>query len=104
MGPVTFQQWTPVTSEELEAFLGFYFLMGLNPKPSVEDYWSTDPVFHYQPIASRISRERYRDISRYLHFADNAVLAPPGTPTYDRLGKIRPTLDASRQCTTLAEK
>ena len=49
MGPAKYEQWTPVSTKELEAFLGLNFLMGLNPKPSVEDYWCTDPVYHYQP-------------------------------------------------------
>ena len=32
-------------------------------------------------------------ISRYLHFADNSKLSPPGIPNYDRLGKIRPVFN-----------
>ncbi len=52
-----------------------------------------NPIFHYSPIADRISRDRFREISRYLHFADNATLAPRTSPQYDRLGKIRPLLD-----------
>ena len=32
-------------------------------------------------------------MSRYLHFADNSTLNPPGSPHYDRLGKISPLLD-----------
>ena len=93
MGPVKYSQWTPVTPSELEAFMGFNFLMGLNPKPSVSDYWKRDTIYHYPPIADRISRDRYRDINRYLHFVDNSTLSPPQTPSYDRLGKIRPLLD-----------
>ena len=33
------------------------------------------------------------DISRYLNFVDNVTLALPGTPQYDRLGKVRPILE-----------
>ena len=33
------------------------------------------------------------DIKRYLHFVDNASLAPRGTPGYDKLGKVRPVLE-----------
>ena len=67
--------------------------MGLNRKPSISDYWSKNPVYRYPPIADRISRDRYREISRYLHFVDNTTLAPPGTEGYDRLGKVRPLLN-----------
>ena len=36
--------------------MGFNFLMGLNPKHSVADYW---PVYNYPPIAEKISCNRY---------------------------------------------
>ena len=31
---------------------------------------------------------------RYLHFVDNSTLVQRGEPEYDRLGKIRPVIDA----------
>ena len=64
--------------------------MGLNHLPSINDYWSRD---HYAPIADVISRQRFRDISQYLHFVDNDHLVPRGDPSYDRLGKIRPLIE-----------
>ena len=33
------------------------------------------------------------DISQYLNFVDNATLALPDTPQYDRLGKVRSVLE-----------
>ena len=62
MGPEKYAKWTEVTVAELEAFIGFNLLMGLNPKPSLTDYWSTNSLYHYAPIADRISRDRYKDI------------------------------------------
>ena len=41
------------------------------------------------------------DISRYLHFVDNATLALPGTPQYDCLGKVRPILEFLNKFLTL---
>ncbi len=64
--------------------------MGLNHLPSINDYWSRD---HYAPIADVISRQRFRDISQYLHFVDNDHLVPRGDPSYNRLGKIRPLIE-----------
>ena len=93
MEPEKYSLWCGVTAEDIEAFIGFSFLMGLNPKPSVEDYWKKNPIYTYPPINKRISRDRYRDINRYLHFVDNSTLAPRGAPGYDKLGKIRPLLD-----------
>ena len=50
-------------------------------------------MYHYAPIASRISRDRFMEISRYLHFVDNTTLEPRESPSYDRLGKVRPLID-----------
>ena len=73
--------------EELRAFFGFSILDHL---PAIDDYWSRDPHLRYAPIADRISRQRFIDISWYLHFVDNDHLAPRGDPSYDQLGKVRP--------------
>ena len=93
MGDDKYSSWVKITREELKAYLGFCILMGINHLPALDDYWSTDPTLHYSPIADRISRDRFREISRYLHFADNATLTPRGTPGHDRLGKVRPVID-----------
>ncbi len=82
--------WVEVTAEELYAFLGFNFLMGLNPKPSLGDYWRKHQIYRYSPICDKITRDRYFEISRYLHFVDNSTLSPRNSPNYDRLGKVRP--------------
>lgn len=48
---------------------------------------------HYSPIAGRISRNRFCELHCYLHFVDNSTLAPPGSPEYDRLRKVRPVFE-----------
>ena len=93
MGDIKYQSWTKITVEELKAYFGFILLMGMVPLPSVEDYWKRDPVFHYLPISDHISRDRFRDISRYLHFVNNNTLVPRGQPGHDRLGKVRPAIN-----------
>ena len=84
--------WEPITPEELCAYFGFMMLMGLVKLPSIYDYWQKDLVYHYSPIADRISRKRFFDIHRFIHFANNATLSAPGSSDYDKLGKIRPIL------------
>ena len=84
MGGEKFAKWTAVTVEELEAYMGFMILMGIVNLPALRDYWQKDEIFHYSPIARRISRDRFMELTRYLHFADNSSLAPPGTPGYDQ--------------------
>lgn len=92
MGEEKYQSWTPITVPELEAYFGFNILMGVVKLPSLDDYWKKDPLLHYHPIASKISRDRYRDIRKYIHFVDNTTLSPSGSAGSDRLAKIRPLL------------
>ena len=67
--------------------------MGINYLPSLNDYWSRDPRLRYAPVADRISRDRFREVSRYLHFVDNDTLVPHGEEGHDSLGKVRPVID-----------
>ena len=82
-----------MTVEELQAYMGFMILMGIVHLPSIYDYWKKDEVYHYSPVASRISRDHFFELHRYLHFADNSSLGLPGTPEYDKLGKIKPIIE-----------
>ena len=93
MGNEMFRKWNRMTVDELKAFLGFHILMAMNHLPSLDDYWRRDPLLHYAPIADRITRDRYRELSRYLHFADNDTLVSRGSPGYDWLEKVRPVID-----------
>ena len=93
MSDERYEKWDQISIEDLEAYFGFNILMGINSLPSLEDYWKKDPVYHYAPVADCISRDRFSEISRYLHFVDNSTLVPRTSPAYDRLGKIRPLLN-----------
>ena len=93
MGSEKNSYWTPLIVEEMKAYFGFIILMGIVRLPSLYDYWKKDHHYHYAPIASRISRDRFMDIRRYIHFVDNTSLELPGSDGYDRLGKIRPVLE-----------
>ena len=85
--------WQQITVDELLAYMGFMILMGIVQLLAIQDYWKTTSIFHYMPVAGRISRTRFFELHRYLHFADNSTLSPPGSPGYDRLGKIAPIID-----------
>ena len=84
LSPESFLKWEKVSEDEMEAFFGFMILMGLVRLPSLSDYWSKEQTYHYAPIASRISRNRFMEINRYLHFADNTTLSPPGSAGYNK--------------------
>ena len=93
MGDDQYAAWTVITTEELSAFFGFMICMGLVHVSALTEYWSKDETFRYSPVADRISRDRYMEIQRYLHFADNTTLEPPGSPAYNKLGKVQTVLD-----------
>ena len=56
------------------------------------DYWRKDIVFNYRPLSSRISRTRFLDIHRFLHFVDNESLPSYGDPRYSKIQKVKPVL------------
>ena len=93
MGPAKYLVWKEVNVTEMKAYIGFSILMGLVRLPAIEDYWKVDPYLHYAPIADQISRQRFRDISRYIHFVDNTQIIAHGQPGYDKLGKVRPVIE-----------
>ena len=97
MGAERYSTWEKVTVDELRAYFGFSILMGLVQLPAINDYWRRDLYFHYSPIADRISRDRFRDIHRYLHFTNNSTLPVRGEPGYDCLGKVHPVMTALQE-------
>lgn len=79
-------------ASEMRAYFGFYILMGMNKLPETRDCWSTDPSLHYVPVADRISRDRFEELTRYLHFVDNQTLPARGQPGFSRLQKVDPVV------------
>ena len=73
-------------------------LMGIVRLPTLRGYWKKDEVFHYSALAKRISRDHFLDLHRYLHFVDNSTLQPPWSPSYDKLGKVRPIINMISDC------
>ena len=44
-----------------------------------------------------MTRKRFLEIQRFLHFANNDTIVPRGEPGYVRLGKVRPVIEQVRQ-------
>ena len=74
--------------------MGFMILMGINHLPEIRDYWSVSEYFRYAPIAERISRDRFEEITRYLHFVDNDSLPARGEEGFSRTQKVDPVISA----------
>ena len=81
---------------EIKAYMGFTILMGINKLPEIRDYWSSNEYLRYAPIADRISRNRFEEITRYLHFVDNTSLPSRGEEGYSRLQKVEPVISAMK--------
>lgn len=92
------QEWYAVTVDEMYIFIALSMLMGLVRKNQLRYYWSTDPLLETPIFGKTISRSRYMDILRFLHFSNNEEISRT-----DRLRKIRPVIDDLREkfkCTT----
>ncbi|KRX33549.1 PiggyBac transposable element-derived protein 2 [Trichinella murrelli] len=59
-----------ITETELETFLGTLLKMGLVPKPRYSMYWSME--LRCDAIVDAMSRNRFHEVLRYLHFNDNS--------------------------------
>lgn len=86
MNAASFQ---PTTREEIQIFWGLTMLMGLVQKPDMKLYWATKELIHTPAFPKVMTRDRYMEINRYIHFADNAT-----ADTNDKLHKIRPYYEA----------
>ena len=75
--------WEDITENDIWAMFGFCILMGINKLPALHQYWSHNPVYHYRPVAERITRDRFFAIMRFLHFVDNTTLVSCTDPEYD---------------------
>ena len=91
--PAESSVWYPVTESEMKAWISLYLNMGLVTKPNLNSYWSTDPVLSSPFFPSLMSRTRFFQILRYLHFADNNRAPPRDSADYNKLYKIQPFLD-----------
>ncbi|KAL4121933.1 hypothetical protein QTP88_014349 [Uroleucon formosanum] len=79
-----------VTPNEIKAFIGINIIMTYIKHPNTRIYWSTsEPGIRMDQIANFMAVNRFSQIKRYLHFANN--LSVPNLNV--RYWKIRPVLD-----------
>ena len=65
------RQWSPVQKTDMEHFLGLCLLMGPVKKPSINYYWSTDPLLQTPVFGNIMSRDKFLLILRFFHLNDN---------------------------------
>ena len=85
--------WQDVTLAEMKAFLGVTVVMGINRLPELELFWSSDEFFGNRGIQTVFTRDRFKAISRFLHFNNPDEEPSLEDPHRDRLYKVRPIID-----------
>nr|CAH7734607.1 unnamed protein product [Callosobruchus chinensis] len=67
-------QWKPTDKEELLRFLALIIWMGLDKKPGLRDYWSTN-ILYKNDISKicGISRNRFEVLLHFFHISDNEL-------------------------------
>lgn len=74
-----------VTADEIRGVLAILLLSGYVQLPSRRMFWENSDDVHNPAVSSIMSVNRFEEILRYLHFADNKNLAAG-----DKMAKIRP--------------
>ena len=90
-----FKKWKETDMSEMKRFIGILLLMGVIKKPSLNEYWSTDPListpfFHSD---SSLTRDRFLLLHHFIRFADYRHLGDD----HDLLRKIRPFTNRIRE-------
>ena len=80
--------WQNASATEMYTFLAITMLTGLMSKERIRDYWSTDPLLSTPILRQCFTRNRYQDILRFLHLANNEDVG-----SNDRLKKVKPTIN-----------
>ena len=81
---------------EVEQYVGILVKMGLVNRPHYKMYWSKE--LRFPAIADIMSRNRFEELNRYLHFSDNSrVVTNRDDVNYDRFNKVRPLLNMLRE-------
>lgn len=63
-------EWKEVDAREMRVFIGVTLMMGIVRKPGVDDYWSTESILRTPYPADCISRNRYKQILKFIRFSD----------------------------------
>ncbi|GFR84564.1 PiggyBac transposable element-derived protein 4-like [Elysia marginata] len=53
--------------KDIRMYIGIRIIMGLDPKPCLDDYWSTDTCLRNAFISKTISKAYYKSINRLFH-------------------------------------
>lgn len=81
-----------LSSDEIYCFIGILILSGYAPLPRRRMFWELNEDTHNVLVSKSMRRNRFEEIFRYLHVADNDNLRPG-----DKMAKVRPLFDMMNQ-------
>ncbi|XP_067140293.1 piggyBac transposable element-derived protein 4-like [Centruroides vittatus] len=83
------KQWDPVTTDDIYVFFTICIIQGIVHKPEQRMYWATNEIF-LTPIFSKLmSKNRFIQINKNLHFSSNDNYDPTTHPN-PKINKIWP--------------
>ena len=88
-----FASFHQITRAELKAFIGINLIMGINRLQNYALFWSNDDFFGNQGIKRVMTKNRFEEISQYLHFNDSTKEPARCAANFDRLFKVRTVID-----------
>ncbi|XP_046684893.1 piggyBac transposable element-derived protein 3-like [Homalodisca vitripennis] len=77
-----------VTEEEMKCFLAILLLSGYNELPGKKCYWDSGLDMKNEMVCQAMRRDRFIQIMRFLHCADNSETIPN-----DKMWKMRPLMN-----------
>ncbi|KAG5899662.1 hypothetical protein JTB14_036033 [Gonioctena quinquepunctata] len=89
---ISIRNLSPLSTPELEAYIGCLILMGIHKLPRLEHYKDSDPSLRVDKICDVINSKRCKRITEALHCNNNESCPARGSPQYDKLHKIRPMI------------
>ena len=85
-------KWHDTTRQEVKAYFGMCLVMGINNLPRLAMYWSSDPFIGNTGIQNIMTKNRFEELSQYLHFSNSETEPQRGEENFDRLYKVRSLL------------
>ena len=88
--------WRETSAREMQAYYGARMVMQLLRADRDSYYWYQQPCYfmlHTPGFWKVFTRDRFAQLTRYLHFDDESTAAKPGTAGHDRLYKVRSLLE-----------
>ncbi|XP_067646949.1 piggyBac transposable element-derived protein 3-like [Eurosta solidaginis] len=75
--------------EEMRVFIAILFFTGYHKLPTERAYWSLDEDLGVPLVSEAMTRDRYIEIKRYLHLADNTKI----NNSTDKMYEVRPLMN-----------